>query len=1031
MFTEEQLKNPENEYKNATRWWLAEGFHTDETLLNELKLLDEAGFGAVEFLALEEPGADSKRYGWGAEEWVHDSQLIFRETTRRGLGVSATCGTNWANCNLTGITPDDRAAAKELDYCLEILEAGEHRDGPIPKCRIPMQNVHRQELIAVVSLRFAGEREETETTGEKRMRRLLDRESAAVLTGLVREDQLSYTAPDDGKYFLFYFYIHGTGQTAGPSADVSYTVNYMDRYGIDAFKEYWDREVLTPDLRETIRTNGHAMMYMDSLELSTFCRAGQFWGYTLLEEFRKRRGYDLTPYLPFIVKPAGFRFYDFIYRYHSGDNEWDRKLRFDLYETMTDLYMENMMRPMQEWCHGHGMELRAEISYGLPFELSRPGKYTDGIETESLEFCSQIDSYRGLAGPAHVYNRVYSSETGASRLNFMMGLDFYTQIIFTQFAAGVTRTVLHGYSSIRGSEEATEWPGHEGMWPIYSERFGERQPAYPYYPDWNRMIARFQKILRSGRPRMDLAILRMDYNYYNLHHVMNSRWEKRFYEHEGMRGHKGQYWQDMTLQDHGFTWDYFAPQLLSEDFMTADPSEGRIVLQEDGPAYQAIILYQDVLPLEAAGKLLKLAEEGLPVIFVDHAEELLRPTGINTCYEKAADRTPSLGEADEELAELIRKIKALPNVREVPDPADTYHALLELGVHPRTEFADPCEKVLTLTRQDGDTTYIYAYNMQYTDTEPIKVSIRVPVKGRVFCIDCWSGRINEIADAVAEKESLLIPVCLAPGQAVIYAVEKQLRPVRMTHCIEGKAKVLRVDGEQIAHAFESGLLLFEGSDGSIEAVNAKVPSGIELPRWNLTVEDWNEGERREILEDRGLGYTTKEVYYETVKSPVEVGETALKSWKELKEVGPEVSGIGHYETVFELPEDFDRDCGAVFYAKNVCKCAAAVGVNGHQPVLMDLDLLEKDITDELVPGQNTLRVDVCSSLKNRLLQRGYYEKSEAVSGVLRNKASNSFTLEEDEDEPRELTAIVQLNKEPIDYGMIGQAGIRFYRKLKL
>ena len=101
-----------------------------------------------------------------------------------------------------------------------------------------------------------------------------------------------------------------------------------------------------------------------------------------------------------------------------------------------------MLKPMQEWLHTHNMTLRAEISYGLPFEISQPGKYVDGIETESLEFASQIESYRNLAGPAHIYNRTYSSETGATLLNYMMGLDFYTQIIFTQFAAGVTKTVL-------------------------------------------------------------------------------------------------------------------------------------------------------------------------------------------------------------------------------------------------------------------------------------------------------------------------------------------------------------------------------------------------------------------------------------------------------------------------------------------------------------------------------------------------------------------------------------------------------------
>ena len=61
----EKLQNPGIQYRPDVRWWLAEGFHTDETLKEEIADLEETGFGAVEFLAMEEPGADSKLYGWG------------------------------------------------------------------------------------------------------------------------------------------------------------------------------------------------------------------------------------------------------------------------------------------------------------------------------------------------------------------------------------------------------------------------------------------------------------------------------------------------------------------------------------------------------------------------------------------------------------------------------------------------------------------------------------------------------------------------------------------------------------------------------------------------------------------------------------------------------------------------------------------------------------------------------------------------------------------------------------------------------
>ena len=147
----------------------------------------------------------------------------------------------------------------------------------------------------------------------------------------------------------------------------------------------------------------------------------------------------------------------------------------------------------------------------------------------------------------------------------MMGLEFYTQIIYTQFAAGVTKTVLHGYSSIAGSDDSTYWPGHEGMWPVFSERFGCRQPAWQHYNEWTRMIARYQMVLRKGKPRMDLGILRLNYNFNNLY--FDGENEKELYESKLMRGDAGVYWKDMKLQHAGFTWDYFAPQLVEEPFV--------------------------------------------------------------------------------------------------------------------------------------------------------------------------------------------------------------------------------------------------------------------------------------------------------------------------------------------------------------------------------------------------------------------------------------------------------------------------------
>ena len=123
------IKNPPIEYRPELRWWLAEGLHTDETLRYEIDTAHRLGFGGMEFLAMDEGNIDHSRYGWGAEEWVHDSQIVVEETTRRNMSVSFTSGTNWSNANLPTIDADHPAAAKELDVVSEDLSAGGSRSG--------------------------------------------------------------------------------------------------------------------------------------------------------------------------------------------------------------------------------------------------------------------------------------------------------------------------------------------------------------------------------------------------------------------------------------------------------------------------------------------------------------------------------------------------------------------------------------------------------------------------------------------------------------------------------------------------------------------------------------------------------------------------------------------------------------------------------------------------------------------------------------------------------------------------------------
>lgn len=933
------LLTPPIEFRPELRWWLAEGLHTDRTLRSEIECAHRLGFGGMEFLAMDESGVDHGRYGWGSEEWVHDSAIVVEETTARGMSVSFTSGTNWSNANLPTIDPDHPAASQELNMAVADVTASAPLDGLLPRIDlqenrgqhlIPGERVAptTQHLVAVIAAPIVAT---TEVGGH------LDAASVVDLSGFIVDAALTWEAPDDRTWRVFAFWSHGTGQTASPSATVNYTINYLERAGVEAVIDYWAKTVLTDELRAQIAQNPRAQMYMDSLELTVWGEGGMFWGPGVRAEFSRRRGYDIAPWLPFLTRRINLMAADTTYRYEAGeaDSVMIAKVRHDYVQTLTDLYIENMLRPFAEFLHKHGIALRAEISYGLPFELTRPGPEVDGIETESLEFGSQIDAYRLLAGPAHLFDKQYSSETGATTRNYMLEHRFYDQIIATQLAAGITRTVLHGWASTAGAEGATHWPGHEGMWAMFSERFDARQPGSEFYPLWTAMIGRYQYLLRQGRPRVDVGILRTDHFTDNLSGMVFVDADGRrvpdeeAYARRWMRDRQNHWWQDLGMQDAGWTYEFFDATLLLRDDVSFD---GQLV-QPDGPGYQALIVYQTTLDPDAAALLLRWAQRGLRVLIVNGATEVkLLLRGTTTTHRSAAERTPGLDGRDGELAATLDQLRELDTVAEINDPADTVAALRGLGVAGRAEFMSENRNVLTSLREEGDLLHLFAYHFLYETTPRTTVEIVLPGRGSVHRIDPASGRVVRHRGVATAGDHTTVTVTLAPGEMSLFVLDR--------------------------------------SQAAIDSSPATEVERCALTDWSIAVESWDAGEPELIVEDRGLGYETREVKPTTTVTRIESVHRTLASWSEIPDIGVEVSGVGEYRTTFEIPSTIGR---IVLDLGSTAGGLGAVTVNGSEPLGFDTSHPVVEITELVQAGINEVVVRVSSSLNNRLIARGYYD----------------------------------------------------------
>ncbi len=362
------------------------------------------------------------------------------------------------------------------------------------------------------------------------------------------------------------------------------------------------------------------------------------------------------------------------------------------------------------------------------------------------------------------------------------------------------------------------------------------------------------------------------------------------------------------------------------------------LINEDGAAYQALVLIEDELPLESAERILVWAESGLPVVFVNNAEQVVANDEVLKVNTTAASTTGSNNTSDEELASVISRIKAFENVRVVPDEAGALPALQELGVYPRASWAEPNTVLLPVLRSDTDADYLYLYHYMYEETGDFQTTVSVEGTFRPFFLDTWSGRVKAAENWRITEGRTEIDIDIAPGETQLLVLQKNAAP------------------EEEAEA---------SADYKVDI--------IPVSGWSLTVDSFEPGEkvtRTETNSDTGI--VTTETAYATDHVLLSVGQSGtLAPWKDLDAVGESVSGIGTYTAVFGYDVSaYTENAEVIFRADSFSGGSAAVFLNGV-PVPVNMDRRTADLSGLVKDGENTIEVRVTSSLRNRMREIGY------------------------------------------------------------
>ncbi|MEU6034772.1 glycosyl hydrolase [Actinomadura sp. NPDC047616] len=910
---------PDAAVRPRFRWWWPDGLVDPAEIRREIDQIAAAGFGGAEIVAVhhsirDKSVLDPEGHGWGTPAWNAGVEAALDQARRRGITVDLTIGPAWPAAVPT-ITPDSPAAVQELAHGSATVTGGQTYSGPVPEpVAAAEEDVHVRHLVAVHAARV-------DTANSTRIETGLARDSFTDLTATVRDGRIEWTAPGDGSWVLLSYWRRGSGQRpeSGPhSAPDCAVVDHFSPAGTKAVIDFWESTLLTKRIRKLIRQAG-GTLFEDSIELET---QALNWTPDLPEEFARRRGYPLWPYLPVIVQCKERTLY-------SYEPEITRQARHDFWLTVSDLFNEHHFAALTEWAHSIGLQFRAQ-PYGLQTDAIETAAIIDVPEGESLGF-KNLDDYRVLAGGRDMAGRkILSCEAGAYQGGaYNTTWDKLLRTMGGAYAAGLNQTVLHGFSY--ATAPGVAWPGFAGFTPYnggigYAESWGPRQPTWRHAPDIAAYLGRVHHVMQSGTNRIDIAVFR-----------------QKGYSKTGI----GAGWFTGTGVPLGWTHQFISAATL--ELPSATVSGGR--LAPKGPAYKAVFVEADrfssgdrTIPVRSAEKLLRLTKAGLPIVFLGDWSAATVP-GV-----------PKAGE-NERLRAVLKELFAQPKVRVVAADTEVPGALAALGVEPDVKYAQS-STLLNGHRVAGDVDYYYLCNGKHAETvKPPVAAIdhqvtltRADRRAVPFRLDPWTGEAERIAVYTEDGDKVTVRVALQPSETTVIALGRPGTGV--PHATRTDAGEVRYDGGRlVVRSTEPGAYTTTLSTGrTVSTTVGELPAALTLTSWKLQVEDWRPGRTAT----------------ETAVTRREVDLDGLKAWPDIPELA-DVSGVGRYRTTVQLDRKWsDGACAGAYLELGKVFDTSRVIVNGR--VLPPVDLMNPvvDVGPHLRQGANTIEVEVATTLNNRL-----------------------------------------------------------------
>jgi hypothetical protein len=571
--------------KPWTRWWWMGSAVDEKGLDKQLTTLSQAGFGGVEIVPIYgAKGFENKYINYLSPEWMKMLQFTTNKAKSLNMGVDMSVGTGWP---IGGPQVDEQDAATKMIVQTYTIAPDEKFSEKIVLKDEKQKNLKTVKLDIVTAYN--------------------EKNEAVVLTDKVNSDGVLDWKPNSGKWTVYAVFIGKTLQKvkrAAPGGD-GYT---LDHFSPEATKDY----LKTFDKAFGNSNYGVRSFFNDSYEVYN-----ADWTPDFKDEFKKRRGYDVSPYIQYLVS--------------NEENEIAGRIKSDYRETMSELILSNFTKDFTNWAHSknskntnqaHGspgnlLDLYAAVdipeseTFGsTKFDITGLRRNVEDINTKEIPDINMLkfaSSAANVTGKPLISNESFTWLTEHFKTSWSQVKPEAEQI----FLSGINHIFYHGTTY---TPSDVQFPG----WLFYaSTNFVPENSLWPHLKGLNSYIERTQSVLQSGKPDNELLMYWPIYD----------QWASPKGKDVTFKVHNVEKWLQPTLMYKNLTELSkigYSIDMVSDKMISESKSENQnIQVTKNGGSYKVLVIPElTYLPESTLKNILELAQNGASIIFQNEPKDI-------------------------------------------------------------------------------------------------------------------------------------------------------------------------------------------------------------------------------------------------------------------------------------------------------------------------------------------------------------------------------------------------------------------------